>query len=271
MLKDKYFSFYYVSVILLSIFFLCTSLVYSAEINVNVAEHLDTVLKEIDCCKLNDKVMTASFDVFNSGSIAYAARIRLDVFDEDNDKKITSVWSSSSEFNPGQRDSISLYWYEPSDTTRIAKVRLYRGYDILNLEEITWRFNKSVESQLSKGFGEFADSDNIFGNINFEDVRVYEHNIRFKITADEDIEKVIVYPVQYKEGWIFEQTVVEDVIADKPRIVDVNYDTGFFYENEITLVAVSSDGEYYGEQKVLLKKESGIRKWLNLFVDMLKI
>ncbi len=273
MLKDKYYSFGVLSVILLfmslvSMSLLSVSSVYGTAVNVNVAEHLGTISKEIDCCALDDKVMTASFDVFNSGSIAYAARVRVDMFDDENDAKITSIWSEGLELNPGQRDSISLYWYEPSDTTRTAKVRLYRGYDILNLEDITWVFNGSGLSENSESL---VGSDKLGGTINFEDVRVHDDTIKFKMTADDDIGKIIVYPIRYKDGWIFEQTVVVDVIADKPQTAYVNYDTELFYENEIKLIAVSSDGRYYGEQMVLLKRESGIRKWLNLFVDMFNI
>ncbi len=237
------------------------SFVYGTAINVNVADVLDTTTKEIECCQLNNKVMVASYDVFNSGSVAHGARIRLDVFDKSyGDNKTIPIWSAKHKLNPGQRETINLYWYEPSETIIVAKPKLYRAYEIIDLENITWDFNEIEQSELS-----FADE----GVINLDRIHVYDNKITVKMTASGNVGRVIVYPIQYTKGWLFEQTVVDSVIANKTKVVPINYETGMFYENEITLVAVSLDGRYYGEQKFLLKKETGLKKWFNLFVDML--
>lgn len=224
----------------------------STSVEVNVIELLDTDVKSIDCCALNNNVMSASYDVFNSGSVAYAARIRLDILD--GTKKVTSIWSSESLLNPGERDTINMYWYEPKDKTITANARLYRAYDIVDIGNITWAFNDASTS---------ADV------IDIEKIRVYDDKIKIRITAENDTGKIIIYPVKYTEGWLFEQNVIENVIAGKSRTIYMNYDAGVFHEAEITLVAVSEDGRYYGEKTFLLRKESGIRKWIGMFIDLL--
>ncbi len=225
--------------------------VYGTSVEVNVIELLNTDVKYIDCCMLNSNVMSASYDVFNSGSVAYAARIRLDILDET--KKVTSIWSSESLLNPGERDTINMYWYEPEDKIITANARLYRAYDIVDIEDITWVFNKAATS---------SDA------IDIDKIRVYDDKIKIRITAKNDTGKIIVYPVKYTTGWLFEQAVIEDVIAGKSRSTQMYYDAGLFREAEITLVAVSEDGIYYGEKTFLLKKESGIRKWIGMFMDL---
>ena len=225
---------------------------FSTSVEVNVIELLNTDIKYIDCCMLNSNVMSASYDVFNSGSVAYAARIRLDIVDET--KKVTSIWSSESLLNPGERDTINMYWYEPEDKTITANARLYRAYDIVDLGNVTWFFDDASTSS---------------GAIDIEKIRVYDDRIKIKITAENDTGKIIVYPVKYTAGWLFEQNVIEDVIAEKSRTVYMDYDAGVFREAEITLVAVSEDGKFYGEKTFLLKKESGIRKLIGMFMDLL--
>ena len=223
----------------------------STSIEVNVIELLDTNVKYIDCCMLNSNVMSASYDVFNTGSVAYAARIRLDIMD--GAKKVTSIWSSESLLNPGERDTINMYWYEPEDKTITASARLYRAYDIVDIGNITWVFN---------------DASTSYDALDIEKIRVYDDKIKIKITAKNDTEKIIIYPVKYTAGWLFEQNVIEDVIAGKSRTLYMNYDAGVFREAEITLVAVSEDGKYYGENTFLLKKETGVRKWIGMFMDL---
>lgn len=226
--------------------------VYSTSVEVNVIELLNTDIKYIDCCMLNSNVMSASYDVFNTGSVAYAARIRLDIMD--GAKKVTSIWSSESLLNPGERDTINMYWYEPEDKTITANARLYRAYDIVDIGNITWVFNDASTS---------SDA------IDIEKIRVYDDKIKIKITAENDTEKIIIYPVKYTAGWLFEQNVIENVIAGKSRTIYMNYDAGVFHEAEITLVAVSEDGKFYGEKTFLLKKETGIRKLIGMFMDLL--
>ncbi|NOQ55833.1 MAG: hypothetical protein GQ477_03420 [Nanohaloarchaea archaeon] len=253
MFGNRYFSSIVLVVLLVSMTF-----AYGTAVNINVAEFLDSTSKEIDCCNLDDKVMTASYDVFNSGSIAYAARIRMDVFDEG--EMVTSIWSREYRINPAQRETIDLYWYEQSDKILFANAKLYRAYDILDIGNVTWEFNEAEVSQ------SVNDLESLIG---FDKICVYDNKIKFEITTDEDIEKMIIYPIQYTKGWIFEQTVVNDVISGKSKKVSIDYDTGAFFEDEITLIAVSSDGRYYGEKTFLLKKEVGLKKWFNMFMDAL--
>ena len=128
--------------IFLSILFLICPLVFGTSINVKVVGVLDSIVKKMDHVQLDNDgynaVLTTSYDVFNSGSIAYAARIRLDIFN--GSEEITSIWSREYRLNPGQRDTIDLYWYEPSEANLNVKSILYRAYDVVDLENMTWIF-----------------------------------------------------------------------------------------------------------------------------------
>ena len=252
---------YLLIIMLLSFVVITTTLVYGTSVNVNVVGVLDSAVKEMDCCLLNNNVMTASYDVFNSGSIAYAARIRFDIFN--GSEELTSVWSREYKLNPGQRDTINLYWYEPSETMILAKARLYRAYDIVDLGNVTWEFNAAQTESVSEVI---YNPENV---IEIDRIHVYDNKIYFRLTARDDIKKIIVYPTRYTKGWLFEQTVIENIVADKSRTAFINYDTGAFFEDDITLIAVSHDGRYYGEKTFLLEKESGLKKWLNMLIDML--
>ena len=241
---------YFLGVVLVVLMF-TISFGYGASIKVNVADILDTTSKEIDCCELNGNVMSVSYDIFNSGSVAYSARVRLDLFDNGSD--ITSIWSDEYKLNPGQRDTIDMYWYESEKTKITVKPKLYRAYEIVDLENITWVFN---------------DTKPVQNTIEFDKISVSDDKIKFQITVENETDRIIVYPIHYTKGWLFEQTVVDDITAGNKVKASILYDTGAFYENEITFVAVSSDGKYYGEKTFLLKKDTGIKKWWNQFIDL---
>ena len=250
MSKNKLF--YFVSLFSIILFL---PLIYGTTIEINIAEVLDSTLKEMECCNLNNNLMNTKYDLFNSGSLAYVAKIRFDIFN--GTKKVSTIWSEDYVLNPGMRTAVDLYWYN-NITNNIAntlniKAKLYRAYDILDIGNLTWVFN---QTKISKE------------TIDIENVHVYNNEIQFKVRTLNDTKKVIIYPKTSPEGWIFKQTIIDNLKSGKSKIAQINYETGIFSEKEITLIAVSDDGQSYGEKTFVLKKESNFAKWINNMMNI---
>ena len=72
---SKYKLFYFVSLFSILLFL---PIIYGTTIEINIAEVLDSTLKEMDCCNLNNNLMDTKYDLLNSGSLAYVAKIRFE-------------------------------------------------------------------------------------------------------------------------------------------------------------------------------------------------
>lgn len=247
---SKYKLLYLVS--LFSIMFVSLPIIHGTTIEINVAEVLDSTIKEMDCCNLQNNLMGAKYDLLNSGSLEYVTKIRFDIYN--GSKKLSTIWSKEYILNPGNRETLDLYWHNNVDGTLDVKAKLYRAYDIVDIGNLVWTFNGANNSEET---------------INIENVHVYNDEIQFRVETLNDTKKVIVYPKNSPEGWIFEQNVVENLKSKKSKSTHINYETGIFSEREITLVAVSEDGKNYGEKTIVLKRESDFKKWINQLVNFL--
>lgn len=227
------------------------STAFGTSIEVNVADMVNSEAKELSRT-LNNNVLKVSYDVLNSGSSGYGARMRLDVFNGTG--QTATLWSREEKLIPGERRTISMYWYGPQDNENITvKARLYRAYETAEVGNLTEKFGK----------GDAEES------IELDKIRVYDDEIRFRIKSRSDTERIIVYPEEYPRGWIFEQGTVDNIEAGRLKPASIHYETGLFSEKRITLLAVSEDGRYYGRRTFELKKEQGLGKWLNKFTDWL--
>ncbi|MBU4245756.1 MAG: hypothetical protein KKE71_01820, partial [Nanoarchaeota archaeon] len=86
-----------------------------------------------------------------------------------------------------------------------------------------------------------------------------------------DAKNVIVYPLKHPRAWLFEQNEIGEIAADGEKSASIRYETGAFYEREITLIAISEDGHNYGIKTFAMKKEEGLNKWLGRFMDWLGV
>ncbi len=227
------------------------SAAYSAKIEVNVAELINSEAKEINHDSYNN-VLKISYDVMNSGSLEYGARVRLDIFN--GTAQTATLWSKEEVLTPGERKTISLYWYQqPENETLTANARLYRAYEIKEIGNVT----------------ETSGKGNSANTLEINSVRVYENEIKFKIKSTEDAKNVVVYPVKHPAGWIFEQESAGDIKAGSEKTASIHYETGAFREREVTLIAVSENGRNYGTKTFALKKKEGLSEWIGRFSDWL--
>lgn len=230
-----------------------TAAAHSARINVNVLEMIDSEAKELNHDSYNN-VLKISYDVMNSGSIDYGARVRLDIFN--GTKYAATLWSKETALIPGERKTINMYWHAPGENeTWTANARLYRAYEIKEIGSIS-------------GISGKGSSEN---TLEISSVRVYENEIKFRVKSRVDAKNIILYPVNYPAGWIFEQEEIGGIKAGSDKAASIHYETGAFREREITLIAVSEDGRNYGTKTFLMKKETGLGRLAGQFRDWLGI
>ncbi len=237
--------------LLIAAWFVSTA--FASSIEINVADMIKSEVKELEHTT-NNNLLKISYDVFNSGSAGYGARMRLDIFN--GTQKLTTLWSKEEAITPGGRKTMSMYWYElPENNTYTFRARIYRAYEI---EEVG-------------NFTETSGKSGVQETIQIERIHAYDDEIRFRIRSSTDLKSVIVYPREHPEGWIFEQAVVQNIEAGRAKSASISYQTGLFSPKKVTLVAVSEDGLNYGTKTFELRKEEGLEKWLNLFRDMFNI
>ncbi len=238
------------SIALIALF--AASDVFGSSLQVNVEDIIGSETKEIGR-KTANNVMRIDYDVLNSGSAGYGARMRLDIFG--GIEKIATLWSREEKMAPSERKTISLYWFAQYAGNITAKARLYRGFEIVDAANTTEQFkNSSAEN-----------------SIEINRVKVYDNEIRFRIKSKSDASKIIIYPTEHPEGWLFEQGFVDDVAAGKEKKASISYETGLFVPKKITLIAVSADGKHYGITTFVMEKEEGFGKWVNLLMDRINI
>lgn len=227
------------------------SAVFAATLEVDVKEIVGSETKAISTDSPNN-ILKASYDVLNSGSAAYGARMRMDIFN--GTEQTATIWSNEESMAPGERKTIDLYWFSPSESSRFRAVtRLYRAYEIVGVGNISKNFSKS-------------DAPN---NIEISRIHSYGNKIIFRIKSPADAQKIIVYAAKGPEAWLFEENAVENVKAGESRTASINYETGAFSENGISIMAAASDGKNYGTENFVVVKQEGIEKWLNEIADWL--
>lgn len=226
--------------------------VFSSALQVNVEDIIGSESKEIGR-ETGNNVLKLDYDVLNSGSAGYSARMRLDIFS--GVEKTATIWSREEKMAPGERKTISMYWFQHSEGNITAKARLYRGFEIADAANTTEQFKNSTAEN----------------SIEISRVKVYGNEIRFRIKSKSYASKIIIYPVEQPEGWLFEQGFIDDVAAGREKKVSINYETGLFVPKKITLMAVSVDGKYYGTATFVMEKEEGFGKWINIFRDKINI
>lgn len=240
-----------ISLALMAVFL--ASSVFGAAIEVNVEEAINSETKAISHESENN-MLKMDYDVMNSGSSAYGARMRIDIFN--GTKQVATIWSSEETLVPGERKTISMYWYEPFENRNFgAHARLYRAYEIVEAGNVAESFGKASANK----------------SIEISRLRTYGGEIRFMIKSPVDAEKIMVYPQKSPKGWIFEQAIINGVQAGESTPVVIHYETGAFTENDIALIAVAEDGKNYGAGTFHMKREEGLQKWLNIFKDWLGI
>ena len=241
------------TLLVLICFLFLARIAYSAIVEVGVAESLEGNISSIIYDNTTNLVKF-SIEFYNTGSIPYMARIRIEVFNESD--IVFSGWGKENEFMSGDKKISDIYWYTNETGEYSTKLKAYFGNDIKEYKN----FGFSITNT--------AEAENVFEIKNF---RTYENYVIFDVQSREDAKDVIVMPKQYTPGWIFEQTEIDEIPANTSKMVVLNYYSTVWRPSNVTFEIVSDKGNYYTEETVKMSKDEGLIGFLYYVVDNLRM
>ena len=197
--------------------------------------------------------LTVNQEFFNSGSVAYKTRIRLDVLNS-TDVMFTG-WSKEETIMPGERKNFEIDWYTPKTENVVVRLIAYYG------KEMTQREMKlKIENNQT--------SEDVIQIKNF---RTYDDSVKFQIRSTTPLSNVIIIPENYMMGWVFEQKKIENLNANKNIEVTIPYEPSVWLTHDLNIAAVTEDGRYYSIFLFNLKKEEGFQKYTNYILDKIDL
>ncbi|MBI4020212.1 MAG: hypothetical protein HY367_02685 [Candidatus Aenigmarchaeota archaeon] len=222
-------------------------------VEVGVAEKLEGSLKTIQTSNSNGLIKVVS-EFYNSGSIGYTARERLELNATGHGQ---TAWSSLAALVPGQRGTFEAYLY--SNTTEDAEIipRVYFANEILAADPIVVRGGTLMSREPA---------------FELYDFRAYDDMVRLDIRSSKDVGGIVLIPEGYPPGWVFEQARISSHMkAGRDAEARMGYHPDIFSEGaQLKIMAVSEDGRYYGEGAFVMRREAGLSMYINLFIDGMK-
>ncbi|MEM7825822.1 MAG: hypothetical protein QW412_03115 [Candidatus Aenigmatarchaeota archaeon] len=234
----------------LTFFFLIVILASASVVKVGVEKELKGNISAV-FFEAENGLLKLNLEFFNSGSIAYRARVSFDVIN--SSKVFFTGWSKEEVLMPGEAKNFEIFYYSRKTEKLNGRVRVYYGNEIVERE---LEFNLTSEKPY----------ENIFQVKNF---RVYDDYIRFEVKSSKST-KAIVIPKDYMPGWIFEQKKV-DLEEKKNKEVIIPFKPQVWLSHNILIEIVSEDGNYYYSNSFNLEKEEGLIKYLHLLTDKLSV
>jgi hypothetical protein len=192
-------------------------------------------------------------EFYNTGSVGYAGRARLDIIN--GSSVLLTTWSSGSEMKPGDRKVFRMFWYADKAGNYTARLRFYFANEIME-QELKIQVNKSITSE---------DAFEI------SDFRTYDDRVTFNVAAKKDATAAVAIPIKYTAGWMFEPAVIGNMNAGETEKVALSYDPGTWAPGKLKLAVVSNDGEFYTEKDFEMKKSADVLQTIRQALCMIKI
>jgi hypothetical protein len=188
---------------------------------------------------ISENLVKFSTEFYNTGTIPYKARIRVDVFDYD--KYLFSGWSKEKPLMPGGRDYFEVFWYSEKAGNFTALLKAYFGNEIVNYGYINVTIGKASAAE---------------STINISAVRMSYDDIALSLNSNAE---TVIIPYNYPYGWIFEQEITSR------HEVTVRYEPSLWVPGDVSFYAVSPDGRHYGKATFRLDvKESVYDKLISI-------
>jgi len=244
--------------ILIITFLLMISISKSQVVDVNIKEvtRVETTNIDYNSTVTDGKPFKMNVELFNSGSVGYKARIRLDISDKDN--LIFTGWSDERNFVPGTREIYDLYWYPSNFKGKFkASIRVYFANEINKIKEINFEVKTSNKSQ-----------ENIFEILDF---RTYDDEVVFLLKTNKTVENIIITPSNYTSGWVFEQSKIDKLNSGNIKIIDLKYEPTLWKEGDVSFKIFTEDGKYYTSKSFTLKKETSFWKHIYGIINSLRV
>jgi len=230
---------------------LLVSAVNASKFGVQIYRNVKSDLK-ITSIEENNNIIAVYLGSHNTGSTGYGARARIDIMEKE--QILFTGWSVKQEINPGQRKGFVIYAYKPDASNMSVRTRLYYGNEMAELEPV------------GIGSREAAVTKEAFKIFNF---RTYDSYIRFDVASNQSVEGVLIMPQGYPGTWVFEQKRIDSFEEGTVKEIVIPYKTGFFREQNITIAFATEDGSFFQKHDFWLKRETGMMKYVSLFLDWL--
>ena len=162
-------------------------------------------------------------------------------------RRKTTSWSKEAYILPGDNEMFTNYMYLPLGNYTLL-LKLYFCNDIMEVRE----FNVSIKKEI-----------NVSSEVSVKE-NVGKDKIILQIQTDTPVEKLIVTPFIYPVGWIFESG--EATPENKYYKVELPYRPTIWKEANITIVIVSSNGEFIATHTVEIKKRTERLRTLGLII-----
>jgi hypothetical protein len=238
---------------ILLVFLFLVGAANAALLEVGVKEKIEANLSSI-VYDNSSNLVKFSFELYNTGSIPYRARIKEEI--SNNSDTIFSGWSQEKELMPGDKTSFDIYWYVSSTGDYSSKTKVYYGTDVKEY--------KKVDLAISN----YVKPENVFKISSF---RTYDNYVVFDIASSKDVENVVIVPMKYTPGWIFEQGYISNMSQNSSRTVILNYYPALWMPSNVTIGIVSNNGTYHAEETMGMDKIGGIAGLFYSIIDSLKI
>lgn len=209
-------------------------LAFPLSVTMDVGNELDAELKTSEINESNG-LYSISIELYNSGSIAYIAKTRIDLFE--NGKKAFTTWGVSRIMIPGTKETIELHALAGRTGNFTPRLRIYFANELLE----KWYPERNIE--VSERQGAFA----------FSGISAGKDHVEFDIKSDRDAD-VILIPDSYPPGWEFPYSHIQ-LKANQTETERMSFNPDVIKDTEISLIAVSTDGMLMDSQKFHVKAE----------------
>lgn len=224
----------------------------AASVSVNVNDFVSSELK-IMHEEEKSGLLFREFELFNSGSAPYLARIRVSLNNASGE--VFSGWTKEGAVMPGERKIFPAYAYAASGGNYTEKIYGHYAHDSFELAGK----NITVEA--------FPHPE---AEILISNPRVYAQKITLDVESGTDEKNVVVMPYSFPVAWIAGQKEIPSLRKGRAVRISIPYESDVFLEKPVSFIAVSGDGRALGKASFLMRPESGISKYLYLALDWIR-
>ncbi len=189
----------------------------SSLIKVDINKKLSIEILSFNVTNRNG-LLNFSFELYNTGSNVYRSRVRIDI----NNR---TFWGKEEILYPGERKKTNVYAFINSSGVLKYRLRTYfaqemiERFDNLKIHDIYWNFS------------------NVFKIKNF---RVHDKYVAFDLKPLKNFDFLAIIPYEYPAGWIFEQSVYNNIKAGKVYPLKIDYMPQVFYEDSFSFLVIGT-------------------------------
>ncbi|MDI6826312.1 MAG: hypothetical protein QMD36_03940 [Candidatus Aenigmarchaeota archaeon] len=228
---------------------LLPSVAYAQVIRVGIQEVLKTEVLGLEYNSLieNGEPLKVSFELSNTGSVGFRARVRLDIFNQSN--LLQTVWSGEENFPPGTGYRFNVYYPIHSEGKFKAKVRVYFANEIEEIKSFDFHVKKVIVPEKS------------FDIMSF---RTYKEEVEFMLKSNKTLENVLIVPV-CPTGWVCEQKKLDRIKGNETKKITLFYEPSLWKESGITINVFTEDGKYGMTEAFMMRRVGILRQFLHDF------